>query len=179
MKNLLFALIGLLFLVSCQESNETKEIVIKNQYSIDLPEFLSVAYDLNDEASLQYQNLYKEFYVIVIDETKQEAYDVINMEELEGAYTADFQGYCDLITDGMLLDLEVNKQSNVLDTNINTLNAKIINYDAVFEGTGIYYSIAYIKGANSFYQVMIWTLSDSKEKYEEKMKKILASFKEI
>jgi len=52
MRKLLFALAGLLFLVSCQEPDTTETIITKKLYSIDLPSFLSKTEDLNDDASL-------------------------------------------------------------------------------------------------------------------------------
>jgi hypothetical protein len=40
-------------------------------YSLGIPTYMTKATTLNDEASLQFQNLFKETYVIVIDENKE------------------------------------------------------------------------------------------------------------
>jgi hypothetical protein len=69
MKNLSYSFIFLfLTLWSCQKEADFQEIKIRNQYALSLPKSLSKVDYLHEDASLQYQNLFTEFYTIVIDE---------------------------------------------------------------------------------------------------------------
>ena len=66
-----------LSLVSCKDSKNQKEdsdgfhtISVNNEYRIDVPLFMTGTTGLNEEASLQFQSLRKEAYLIVMDEQK-------------------------------------------------------------------------------------------------------------
>jgi len=180
MKKLLFALIGLMFLISCQESDTTELVKVKNQYSVELPSFLIISSELNDDASLQYQNLYKEFYVIVIDETKQELIDVITENGLDtSTFKVDFDMFTSFVKEDFIYSIEIDEIPELKDTTINNLNAKLLELDGSFDGIEIFYDIAYVEGKDSYYQIMVWTLGENKEDYKAKMNKIIASFKEI
>src|SRR5690606_17492499 len=51
-------------------------VSINDQYQIDIPKFMKSTTGLNDEAALQYQNIYREVYTIIIDEPKDEFVDI-------------------------------------------------------------------------------------------------------
>ncbi|HRW22364.1 MAG TPA: hypothetical protein P5509_10350, partial [Bacteroidales bacterium] len=71
-----------------ENQNSFNTIQINNLYSIDVPDFLVKTNSLNDEASLQYENTAKEYYVIVIDEAKHDFLEALNNELNEDeAYT--------------------------------------------------------------------------------------------
>lgn len=70
-------------------------VTVKDLYSIDIPTALTKTYDLNEEASLQYENISDEYYVIAIDENKQEFFDAVN----EGATEEE------MITEEEILDI--------------------------------------------------------------------------
>jgi hypothetical protein len=56
---------------SCDVKEEFKTITIPNQFSLDIPNSFEKVNNLNEAATLQYQNALKEFYVIVMDESKE------------------------------------------------------------------------------------------------------------
>ena len=56
--------------------SDFKSISINNEYSVKLPKHMKEAKNLNDEASLQYQNIFKEVYFVVIDEPIEEFKEV-------------------------------------------------------------------------------------------------------
>ena len=72
MKKIYFLFITLV-LLSCSKEEEFKKIEVKN-YALQLPSYLSKTNDLNEDASLQYQNPFRELYIIVIDESKTSNY---------------------------------------------------------------------------------------------------------
>src|ERR1039457_5848502 len=51
-----------------EDTDKTKEVRVK-QYSLRVPDYMEVNMKLHPDASLQYANIFKEMYVIVIDET--------------------------------------------------------------------------------------------------------------
>ncbi|WP_123924601.1 hypothetical protein [Flavobacterium sp. WLB] len=76
-------IISLLFLValsSCDQNHSNEKFekkTVENKYSLSVPESLGVTTELNDQASLQLQNQFDEFYVIVIDELKSDFLNAI------------------------------------------------------------------------------------------------------
>lgn len=170
-----FLFIGIISsLVSCDMKEENQTININDQYSLELPSHMSKASNLNEEASLQYQNILKELYVIVIDEPKKEVDGY-----LESSYkTTGLASYAQLLHDNFKQALEKPKFSEVQNSQINGLKAQMFSASGIVETYGIYYEMAYIEGNHSYYQVLVWTAEGQKEKYAQQMKDIIATFKE-
>lgn len=158
------------FLVSCNSDTTYQTVKIKNKYSLELPDFLSEVSTLNEEASLQYQNPLREFYVIVLDEPKSEFPDQesINLENFKA-----------ILRDGLETNLTNPKFSRDRDTVINGLKAKLFSLSDSSDNIPIYYQFAYIESENHFYQILTWTLEKRKDQFSDEMNKIIASFKEI
>lgn len=168
-KLIVLGFLSLLF-ISCNSKTEYQTVKVKNKYSLELPGFLSEAKTLNPEASLQYQNPLKEFYVIVLDEPKTQFPNqgAINLEE-----------YKNIVLENMKMNLSEPTISPIEDTIINGLKAKLFSISDDTENIGIYYQFAYIESKGNFYQVMTWTLENKKDKFSNDMDKIIASFKEM
>lgn len=167
----LFALVFLSILfISCNSKTEYQTIIIKNKYSVELPDFLSEVTTLNEGASLQYQNPLREFYVIVLDEPKSEFPDQesVNLETYKAT-----------LRDGLQSNLTNPKFSRDRDTVINGLKAKLFSLSDTSDNIAIYYQFAYIESKNNFYQILTWTLENRKDQFSKDMNKIIASFKEI
>jgi hypothetical protein len=137
---------------------------------------LSEGKDLNDDASLQYQNLFKEFYVVIIDESKESFKLAIEINELEDIYESNFEGYTELLV-GNLEAAVTFKNKTETETKINGLPAKILEFEGNVDGIDIYYQVAYIDGITNYYQIMTWTLANKKETYKETMDEMFQSFK--
>ena len=161
-------------LLSC-DSNEVQTVNIKNQYSLEVPDFLSEAHDLHDDASLQYQNALREFYVVVIDEPKQDFYDIASTTT---DFPADFNGYHQILRSGLEESIQKIEITPSKDTQINGLKAKTFSLTGEIEKIPVYYEVGYVEGKDRFYQVVIWTLKDNQQKYKTQMQKIISSFKE-
>jgi len=167
-KVLLLGFLSILF-ISCNSKTEYQTVKIKNRYSLDLPEYMGEAKDLNTEASLQYQNTFRELYTIVLDEPKT---DFPNPQEVN---LEDFTG---IVRENLESNLENPIFSTTRDTVINGLKAKLFSLSDDSEGVSIYYQFAYIESKNHFYQILTWTLENRKDQYVTDMDKIIASFKE-
>lgn len=178
MRYLLLFLLPLV-LHSCANSFEKETIIIEDKYSISLPNFLSKSKTLNDDASLQYQNLLREFYVIVIDETKEEVHDLVNNDDNLFHISTDFDGYKRLITENMSLAINFNKVTVEETTKINGMTAYVQSMEGNLQGHDIFYKIGLVEGKDHYYQIFVWTLLDKKSEYESIMDDILNSFKEV
>src|SRR5690606_23595679 len=97
MRNILLLIVLGFYTISCQNSNTFETINVKD-YSVDIPTSLSKTENLNQEASLQYQNLLKELYIIVIDESKKQVERAIKDNGLDQMYSNDFKGYVELMS---------------------------------------------------------------------------------
>ncbi len=159
-----------------------KDVKINNLYSMSLPDYLTEGNDLNDEASLQYQNIYKEVYVIVIDEPKQEFIDVF--KEL-GEYD-DTKGACDNYCEAQMESIEENMEtvtskSKVRKTKIGGAEARIADVAGTQAGItdAMGFTVAFVEGKENLYMIMTWTFEKDKSKYQDDMDMMINSFKEL
>ncbi|MCD8080434.1 MAG: hypothetical protein LUF04_08500 [Bacteroides sp.] len=167
MKKTVLPFLVLLLSVGCQ-SDKTREVIVEDMYSISLPGYLSEANDLNEDASLQYQNMWKEFYVIVIDDLKSEMQDILEEHELLEIYPNDLEGYSDLIWDGFEEDMDVQKITDPMDDMINGRPVKYRKINAVVEGVDVFYYFAIVEGKDRFYQILTWTLTERQKSMRKK-----------
>ena len=175
MKKLITLCLFTIFLSCDSKKAKTETVTINNKYSVELPDFLSKGTELHEEASLQYQNLFKEFYVIILDEPKEEIIDAAPILDIEPT----LEGYYSYLKSSMEETIEEVKFMDVKNTKINGLNAKTFSVTGKVDGIDAFYKIAYIEGKDTYYQVLIWSLLKKQEKYTPEMEKIIASFKEI
>jgi hypothetical protein len=174
-KYLLSAIALVLLTASCKEANQT--VKIDNRYSLELPPFLEKATDLHAEASLQYKNELREFYVIVIDEPIAEFNAALGADNELGA-TGSLDGYAKLGVAFMQQSAKFDAAPNLVPAKINGFPAKTLNVTGKINNIDIYWKEAYIQGKNTYYQVIVWTLANKKEAHENEMQEVINSFKE-
>ena len=156
-----------------------KEVTVKDRFAISLPAFLDTTTALNKDASLQYQNPRKEFYVMVIEDRKSELNKAIEDNGLDSLYSKDLNGYVKLILDNMKNNMAKPKQSAIRDTTLSQLPAKVIELEGGVEKIDIQYRIAFVEGRSRYYQVMTWTLKDKVAEHKSMMDKIRHSLREL
>ena len=180
MKRLNILILTILFITSCQSGDTERLVTVENKYSISLPSFLvKASTTLNADASLQYMHAWKEFYVIVIDESKSEMQKALTDNNLMDKYSNDIKGYSDLLLVGFEQSISISHKSDMVDTLINNLPARVLTINGRAEGIDAFYSFAFIEGKERYYQIMTWTLSSKEYEYKDKMSKILYSLKEL
>jgi len=172
---ILLLLFTLLLLTSCGDK-DFQTIHVEHRYKLDVPANFKKVKDLNKEASLQYQNALDELYVIVIDEPKDVLAQAINDNGLQDRYTDDLKGYSKLITDGMESSIAVQKMPPFKELTIGGDKARELSFEGISSGTGVYWKLAFIEGRDHYYQIMVWTLAESRKKHEKKMNTIVNSF---
>lgn len=172
----IYFLLVVSLLTSCKDKMQT--VNSDGDYTMELPLSFTKANDLNDGASLQYQNTFKELYIIVIDEPKTELIKALKKNLLETTYGNDLKGYSELIVDGMDASIAVEKLPDFKDTTINGLNARLLSFEGLTSGNRVYWKLAFIEGNNNYHQIMVWTKAENQKKYEKEMAAIINSFKE-
>lgn len=175
-----FSIIAILFaLYSCTNDGDLQEIKVDNRYSISIPGFLTKVSDLNEDASLQYMDALREYYVIVIDEDKEEFHAAIDDPLFENLYSKDIDGYTNLLIDNFESSALVKTKSKITETKINGMPARLVNINASFDGVDVFCSLSYLEGKSRYYQVFSWTLQGNESKYKESLNAIAHTLKEI
>lgn len=153
-----------------------KKVSVGDLFTISLPDYLKEMDNLNDEAVLQYGNIYKESYIVVIDEPKQEFADT-------------FKGFNEYDDDLSLIDNYLNAQTNFLRESIQNFQTIPYNVDTInglparqmmvtgkVDGLNISYLVGFVEGKERIFMIMTWTLKERANKYEDIFNKIIGSF---
>lgn len=155
-------------------------VKVKDLYSIDVPKFLTPTTKLSKDASLQYWNKTLDISFQVIDESKQELTDTLNMIPFSKDKTLlDKMAAISLSTIyGDISKVDVYDYNEV---EINGLPAVTVNVfkKRTFFDDAVYASFAFIEGKNHLYQINIMTGGSSIKKLSEKMETVIKSFKEL
>lgn len=169
----------ILLLNSCKTKNEEQIVTVEDKYSLSIPSFLTKVTNLNSDASLQYQHVWKELYVIVIDESRDEVKKALEENNLTNFYHNDLEGYSELLLDSFKGEISSVHQSVVVDTILNGLPAKLTTLTGKVEGFEVFYSIGFYEGKDRYYQVLSWTTSSNKYLHNSEMEKTLYSLREL
>ncbi len=158
----------------------TQHIEIKNDYSLELPDFLNATDSLNPSASLQFQNLSKEFFIIVIEEDKKEFTRKIVENNAEEIYPPNLKGYTDIINHSIGETIKISARTDIEDLEINGLAAKNFTIQGqTKDKIPVYYSFTVVKGKDNYYQIAQWTAKNQKALFEKQMSEIAKSFKQL
>jgi len=171
-KQFLFLLIAISVFSSCNKKTVFKEVKINNRYCVLMPDYLQPCTDLDKQASLQYKNGETGIYALVIEDRKKEMqnYDV-NLDIDSYFNTIAKQGFVEGIKDG--------KISIPGRQEINKNKALVADVTGKVNEIEVLYKMAIIETPYTFYQVLIWTSAENKEKLQPDMIKIIESFREL
>jgi hypothetical protein len=156
-------------------------VIINNEYSLDVPSFMTKTTSLNDVASLQFQNLFKEAYVIVIDEDKQEFLDALVEAERYDSAVSLVANYADTQVQLISAGVNVTSRRDPKSVRINGLNAKITEMDAEVEGVEapVTYFMTFLESREKLYMIMAWTIKNKKETHRETFEKMARTFRVV
>ncbi len=123
--------------------------------------------DLNDEASIQAANLFRELYVIVISEPKQDELSELTLAEFD-----------DVVVSNMLGSLERANATSPKSVKIHGLDGlrRTIRGHMPGEKLDVGYVVTTVESADSFHQVIGWTLANRLDKYQATLERIADSF---
>ena len=179
MRNSFIFVVTIFLLQSCFTGDEKQLITVGGMYSLSIPAFLSEGNNLNDDATLQYQHIWKEFYVIAIEESKDEMHKALVDNRLTDMYAANIDGYSKLILDDFKESLSDPYQTALIDATVNGMPARITTLEGRVDGIDAFYSLGLYEGEDRYFQVLAWTLSGKKYSYQPLMDEILYSLKEL
>ncbi|MBC7904276.1 MAG: hypothetical protein H7Y27_12680 [Gemmatimonadaceae bacterium] len=133
--------------------------------------------ELNDEASVQFADNFKELYLIVIKETEE---NVTNFLTLDGETdTASFlRRYADSMARPLIEGQPKHEYSIKFTGKNNGMTMLRSDFFARQENIDVYYQMAVHKSADYYYTVITWTLKSRKELYEKVMETMCRSVTE-
>ncbi len=189
-KNLILLLFTLsTFLVSCKtETVETARNLsldqdfewakVYQQYKIKLPNYMKSTTILNDEASLQYMHMYKEEYIIIIDESKQEFIDTFRALNAYNENKNTLENFHLVQTEHLTSAMQLRQTSKPQFVQLRNSTAYFAEFDAKIEDSPetASYFIYHAASEEKLYTIMLWTLKKNREIYREKVKKMLSTF---
>jgi hypothetical protein len=156
----------LLLAAGCTYQKGYKNIVEKDKFSIEVAGYLSKTRDLSTTPSLQYHNRFRTVYLLVDDthkSTTKESFVQYHENALNG-----FRKIFGDIKVTVLPDTLLNGQKCILEEIVlKTDNEKV------------WYLLATIETEKNYYQVCSWTIEKRKEKYENDIRYMVTSFKEL
>ncbi len=163
-------------------ATKVREVNVAGRYSIMLPTYLTEGFDLNSEASLQYQNVIKEVYIIVIDEPKQEFIDVFREIEDYDTTKSPLENYARAQMESIRSNMSVVTSESPIRL-VQTGCGQAIMYDVAGTQEGIDdamgFTVGFYEGKLNLYMIMIWTFEKTKSVYQADMDAMLVSFKEL
>lgn len=137
-----------------------------------MPTYMKPCTDIQKDASLQYQNLEKDIYAIVIDEKK------VTMQNYDLNFNLDTY-YNNISSQGFSESIKNGKISIPGRQEINGNKALVSDITGKLEENEVFYKFAVIESPFEFYQILTWTRASHREKMEKDMVKIIESFKEL
>ena len=177
-KRILLLLISTVLLASCY-SDAKRTVKVKDKYTLELPRAFEKARNLNKDASLQYQNIYKDLYVIVIDEQKSGVKNLLEENSMTDVYNPNLKGYSDIIIHGIDPTIVIDSMPPFKEAMINGLKSRQVTFEGNSQNLDIVWKFAFIEGKDTFYQMMVWTSAKNRAELEKEMEDIIHSFKEI
>jgi hypothetical protein len=168
----IFILIALFTFNSCKHETVFTEVKVNNRYSLSVPDYMQPCTDLHKDASLQYQNIDKDIYTLVIDEKKKTMQDYSLDYDIDTYFNnIASQGFSENIKDG--------KVSIPGRQQINGHKALIAEITGKIEENEVYYKLGLIETPYEFYQILVWTRAQNKEELAPDITKMIESFQEL
>jgi hypothetical protein len=166
------------------EEVKVKYIVkkVNGLYSVDIPDFMTETTTLQPDASLQYNNPFKEKYITVLDETKEDVEAFISDYGVGDDTKSALENYSSMRLQYLAESgITVKNQTKLKSSMINGRKALSTTIDATVPGIveDITYYFTYIEGSDHFYMISAWTLFSLKDTYSEEVKVMSDSFKEL
>jgi hypothetical protein len=147
----------------------------RESYTLMVPDFMTEQSDLHEEANLQFAQVVKEVYVVVIEEPTAD-FETIFMDTTLG-YPPTMQGYSDLMYEQFQENLGTDLvQISEREVQKNPgLERHTFNSTAKVEGIDAYYEFGIIRTDSSYYQIIAWTLAKNKDKYASCLQEMVKS----
>lgn len=163
------------------EAKDFRTQTAEGMYQIDLAKYMKRATDLNVDASLQFQNIFKETYIAIIDEDKNEYVDVYKeLGEYDESLTV-AGNYRKIQMDYFMEEMTVLRRIAPKQVTINGLDAEQVEFSGRVPDVDydIFYLMTFIEGKDNVYMMMQWTLSENEGTYKNTFYQSANTFKEL
>jgi len=171
----------LFLLASCDGGGTLKTESALGLYEVTMPDYMSKATDLNVDASMQFQNVFKETYLAIIDEDKKDFVDAFrDLGEYDSSLST-IGNYRKIQIDYFSEGVNILRMGEPKQLTINGMAAEQIEFGGRVTDVDydIYYIMTFIEGREDLYMMMTWTLGDSANKYKTDFLAMAKSFNEI
>lgn len=150
-------------------------------YEIAVPKYMKKASGLNQDASMQFENILKETYLAIIDEDKSDFVDAFSEYDALNPEMSTIANYRNIQVDYFMESLQVIKNGTPKAMNINGMPAEQVEFTGRVKDVpyDIFYLMTFVEGDEDLYMIMTWTLSDSEDKYKPTLYTMAESFKEL
>lgn len=155
---------------------ELKVISVNDEYAVSVPEYMTELKSLHDDASFQYANLFKETYIIIIDENKEEFITAFEDVEIYNDSLTPLENYADFQLKSFRENMAASDMKK-LDSRIKNLPSQIHKFNGKVEGLDIAYVVSFVETDKKMYMIMSWTMKNRYSKYRETFKLIHSTFK--
>lgn len=155
---------------------DLKKINVNDEYALSVPEYMTEMKSLHEDASFQYANIFKETYIVIIDESKEEFINTFKELEIYNDSLSSLRNYADFQLKSFkesIGAIEIKK----LESNIKKLPSEIHQFNGLVEGIDIAYLVSFVEADKKMYMMMSWTMKSRYSKYKETFKLIHSTFK--
>ena len=169
---------GLLLLSACSGNirPDYKEVVVEDQFRLDIPETMQATNELHDFANLQVADEKEGFFLIGIAEPKED------LENLQLFYSIeDYADFVQRTVGGGLDTFNVATQHNQVINGFNCLSADLFGAISTEDEASleVYYRVIILESPRYFYQLIGWTSRDNFRNFRSVANHIECSFVEM
>lgn len=161
---------------------EYNVVKVEDMYSMKVPAFMTVTTEIESDARLQYVNLFKEKYVVVVDE---EIDEIIDLMKDFGVYDESKSKLDNYVATTLHYFSEsgslIKNQTALKRETINGCKAIsiVIDADEPSVDEDITHYFTYVEGKSHFYTISSWTLFERKAAFTDEVETMKKSFKEF
>ncbi len=156
--------------------NNYVSISIDSLYKLDIPKYMKPMTSLHSEATLQYANLFKEAYTVVIHENKEDFISIFTEYNEYDSQLSPIENYA-IVQEKMFKEAIVNfKIEHYGLTTINGYPAKQVKIFGLVDGIEAAYIIAFVEGKTNIFMLMNWTTKERLHKLENTFEFINGTF---
>lgn len=157
---------------SCVERFDFTDVKVDGQYELRVPAYMQPCTDLHKNAAMQLQSAENDIYLVVIDEKKSVIHDLGMYYNLKSYFST-------VLKQPFIKEIKnVTTDSIPVPLQIGTNKALTTTIKGLVNNQHVFYKLTVVETPTSFYQIIIWTRNDKKERFENDMMKIIESFKE-
>lgn len=161
------------------DTSDVRKVTIKDQYSLEIGKHMKETKELNDDASLQYEDTEEELYIIVIDESSKEFADAFRGEKGWDNSMTIAENYRRVQMALMKKKMKMKGKPVIRKTKAGSLPMEIVDFSAKVAGIEyeIAYKIGFIEAEGNLYMIMDWTLKSLLDRHNREMEEMITSFR--